>query len=340
MMISKSEHARRLRTLQAGLNGQEAMLVTKDENVRYLTGINSGRLLVWRDGAKFFLSEVYFKLAGNSSVKPTPQKKDAIRDLVFSKKFKRVGADDISLPAYNALNPKMKRLIGPSDACQELRKIKSKEELKALSKAGSIASAVMRALDESKVAGMTEFELAGLLEYEVRKRGSEVPPFGGGMLCMSGPNSAYPHALVSGRKIKDGDLLILDFGAVVDGYHSDMTRTLEIGKVAKDRHSINAFMGWLKEEAIDRVELGGKIADIHKYVEDEIKKKGYKFYHLTGHGIGLEVHERPSIGPDEKDVFKEGMVFTIEPGIYTTNYGARSEDTIALIGKKKKILTL
>jgi len=229
--------------------------------------------------------------------------------------------------------------VGASEACQELRKIKSKEELKALSKAGSIASAVMRALDESKIAGMTEFELAGFIEYEVRKRGSEVPPFGGGMLCMSGPNSAYPHAIVSGRKIRDGDLVILDFGAVVDGYHSDMTRTLEIGSVTKDKHGINAFVDWLKDEAASRVELGGKIADIHKYVEDEIKKKGFKLYHLTGHGVGLEVHERPSLGPDEKGVFKEGMVFTVEPGIYTTTYGARSEDTIALIGKKKKILT-
>jgi len=318
----------------------DALLVTKDANVRYFTGVESGRLVIWKTGAKFFLNEVYFGLAKNSPVAPTKQKKDLVKELVYSKRFRKVGIDDITLPAYNALELKFRKLLQPSDICIELRKIKSKGELAFLSKAGRIATGVARMIDESRVVNMSEFELAGLIEYEIRKAGSEVPPFGGGMLCMSGPNSAYPHAPVTGRKIKNGDLLILDFGAVVDGYHSDMTRTLEIGKVSKDRHNLNGFVDWLKDEAIDRIEIDGKISEVHDFITKEIKKKGHNFYHLSGHGIGLDVHEAPSVGPDEKDVFQSGMVFTIEPGIYTTKYGARSEDTIALAGKRKKILTI
>jgi Xaa-Pro aminopeptidase len=340
-MFLRPEYRRRLKAAQSALKGSrlDALLVTGDANVRYFTGVSSGRLLVWKNGAKFFLNEVYFGLAKNSPVAPAKQEKDAVKDLIFAKRFKKVGIDEVTLQGYKSLNPRFRKLLRPSDICGELRKIKSKEELRLLSKAGKIAADVMRMLDESKIEGMSEFELAGLIEYEIRKAGSEVPPFGGGMLCMSGPNSAYPHAPVTGRKIRSGDLLILDFGAVVDGYHSDMTRTLEVGKVSKEKHNLVGFVDWLKDEAIDRVEPGGKISKIHKYIEDEIKKKGYTFYHLSGHGVGLDVHEAPSIGPDEKDVFKSGMVFTIEPGIYTTKFGARSEDTIAIIGKKVKVLT-
>ena len=340
-MFLRPEYRGRLKAAQSALesSGLDALLVTGDANVRYFTGVGSGRVVLWRTGAKFFLSEVYFGLAKNSPVAPAKQEKDAVKDLVLTKRFKKLGIDEVTLQAYTSLDPKFRKLLRPSDICWELRKIKSKEELRLLSKAGKIAADVMRTLYESKIEGMSEFELAGLIEYEIRKAGSEVPPFGGGMLCMSGPNSAYPHAPVTSRKIRGGDLIILDFGAVVDGYHSDMTRTLEVGNVSKEKHNLVGFVDWLKGEAIDRIEPGGKISEIHKYIEDEIKKKGYKFYHLSGHGVGLDVHERPSIGADEKDVFKEGMAFTIEPGIYTTTYGARSEDTLAIVGKRVKVLT-
>lgn len=133
--------------------------------------------------------------------------------------------------------------------------------------------------------------------------------------------------------------MIIDLGAVVDGYHSDMTRTFKVGKVDKKKAELVTFVDRLKEDAIDKIKSDGKISEIHNFINKAIEKKGYKFAHLSGHGVGLEIHEKPSIGPDEKEVFKSGMVFTIEPGIYTTKYGARSEDTIALVGKKVRVLT-
>jgi len=339
MGFSKTEYQKRLKIARKSLGNLNAILVTTDENVRYFTGVDSGRVLIWKDGANFWLNEVYFDRAKDSAVKPEIYEKDCIKKIIFSKKFKKVGIDSISLFGYKGIEPDLRKLLKPSDICDQLRKIKSKEEIKLLERAGEIASNAMALVDETKIIGQSEFELAGMLEYDIRKNESEKPPFGGGLLCLVGENTRFPHAPPSNRRVKYGDLVIIDLGAVYQGYHSDMTRTFKIGNVPNEQEKIANLMDWLKEEAIDRVEIGGKISDIHKYIDEEIKKAGYAFAHLSGHGVGLEIHEKPSLGPDEEDVFQNGMVFTIEPGIYTSSFGARSEDTIALISGKKKILT-
>jgi Xaa-Pro dipeptidase len=338
-MFTKSDYSARLRKAQALLDENQALLVNKDENMRYFTGVDSGRLLIWKNGAKFWLNPVYLGLAKRSPLAPTEPKKDCVSDFVVKKGFKKLGLDEISLEAYKSLKPPMKRITMPSNLCDELRKIKDKKELSLLAKAGKIASNAMRAAEESNIIGLSEFELAAALEFDIRAAGSEKPPFSMGMLCLAGPNTAYPHAPPSNRVIREGDLVILDLGAVYKGYNSDMTRTLMAGNVSEEKHSLVAFMDWLKERAIDRIETGVKISEIHNYINEEIEKKGHKFAHLSGHGIGLEIHESPSIGPDEKDVFQEGMAFTIEPGIYTTKYGARSEDSIAIVNGRERILT-
>jgi len=206
-----------------------------------------------------------------------------------------------------------------------------------LEKSARIALLAMRKAESMDPVGMTELELAAEIEYEIRKNGSESTPFGSGIICLSGKNTKYIHAFPSEKKIQDGDLLVLDMGAVYNGYNSDMTRTLEIGGVGKEEREIAEFTKNLKEEALDGIEVGGKISEIHKFIEDKIKKKGHKFYHLSGHGVGLEIHEKPSISPQKLDVFQKGMAFTIEPGIYTKSFGARSEDTIILDNKKKVV---
>ena len=149
----------------------------------------------------------------------------------------------------------------------------------------------------------------------------------------------FPSKLEGYIRFQEGDMLVLDLGAVYKGYHSDMTRTIRVGKVSEDKDKLVRLVQRLKVDAIDMIEVGGKISDIHKWIESEMEKKGFKFAHLSGHGVGLEIHEKPSLGPDGDEVFQNGMVFTVEPGIYTTKYGARSEDTIALVKGKKKILT-
>ncbi|MEO0249381.1 MAG: Xaa-Pro peptidase family protein [candidate division WOR-3 bacterium] len=339
MGFSKSELRNRLDNARRALGELDALLVNGDENVRYLTGVDTGRVLIWRSGARFWLNEVYLDRAKGSPVKPEAYEKDCVKKFIISKRFRRVGIDSISLKEYKATEPELRKLLKPSDICAQLRKIKSKEELKLLARAGRIAAEVTSLIDESEILGMSDFELSGLLEHEIRKRGSEKPSFGAGMLCQVGENSKYPHSPPTGRVVRDGDLVIIDLGAVCQGYNSDMTRTLRIGNVSKEKSKIADLTTWLKQEAIDRINVGGKISEVHSFINKEIEKAGYKFAHLSGHGVGLEVHEKPSVGPDEKDLFQNGMVFTIEPGIYTASFGARSEDTIALAGGKKRILT-
>jgi len=332
------DYKTRIQNAQA-LVSDGALLVSKDENLRYFTGVDSGRLLIWKNGAKFWLNPVYFDRAKDSYVKPEKPKEHCTRDFIISKKFRAIECDSLSLADYNSLDKKIKRFFTTTDICEQLRKIKDKEELKLLSKAGKIASDSLKVLEGSKIIGMTEYELAALIEYEIRRNGSEKPPFSMGMLCLSGPNTRFPHAPTTSRKVREGDLVVLDLGAVYEGYYSDMTRTLKIGNVSKEQEDLVSFLDNLRDDAIDLCEPGVKISNIHNYIEEEIKKKGFEFAHLSGHGVGLEIHEKPSVGPSEQDVFQDGMVFTIEPGIYGSKYGARSEDTIALVDGKKKILT-
>jgi Xaa-Pro aminopeptidase len=340
MTFDKTEYRLRIKKARDGLAGDklDAMLVSKDENLRYFTGVDSGRLLICEAGAKFWLNEVYFDRAKHSPIKPIPYKKDMVKQFILKSGFKSVGIDPMSTHAFRSIDIELRKFLKPVDLVEDLRKIKSKAEIDCLRKSARIASDAMKRAQEWKLAGMDEFKLAAKVEYEIRKSGSEKTPFGGGILCLSGPNTRFPHAPPSNRKIMDGDMVILDIGAVYEGYYSDMTRTLEIGDVGKKKHEIKEFLDDLKMRAIDRVEVGMEVSELHTFIEKEIEKKGYKFAHLSGHGVGLEIHEKPSLSSEEKDVFQEGMVFTIEPGIYTNTFGARSEDTVVL-GKDKEILT-
>jgi len=280
-MFSKSDYKARIKKAQA-LVSDGALLVSKDENLRYFTGVDSGRLIIWKDGAKLWMNPVYFDRAKESFVRPEKPKEHCTRDFIRSRKFRMVGCDSFSLEDYNSLDSKIKRFFTPSDICEQLRKIKDSKEIQLLTKAGKIASDSLKVLDESKLIGMTEYELAALIEYEIRRNGSEKPPFSMGMLCLSGPNTRFPHAPTSDRKIRKGDLVVLDLGAVYEGYYSDMTRTLKIGKVSKEQEDLVDFMDSLRDEAIERCDLGAKISHIHTFIEEKIKEKGFEFAHLSG----------------------------------------------------------
>ncbi len=339
MTFSKAERRERLKSAQRQLGELDALLVRSGSNLRYFTGVDSGRLLIWRGGAVFWLKEVYFGRSSGSPIKPRRYSENCIEDFVSSQEFGKVGVDGISLSGYRGLRPSLRKVLRPSDVCEQLRKLKSRAEIKVLSRAGEIAADAMRALDQSRLPGMTELELSGLIEHSLRDAGSERPPFSEGMLCLSGPNARYPHAPSSDRKIREGDLVVLDLGAVCDGYHSDMTRTLGIGKVPEEAASAADFIDELKDRAIEGVETGGSISELHGFIKSEIEGEGHQLVHLSGHGVGLDIHEKPSVGPDEDDAFQNGMVFTIEPGIYTEKFGARSEDTVALLNGKARVLT-
>lgn len=337
MVLPKSEYKIRLEKARKALErkGLEAMIVTRESNIRYLTGCDCGRVFISLNDAVHWTVSVYSDLLENSPIPWAEVEKDEIRSFLLKSKYPKIAIDEVSFSSFQDLKKKIKKKLKVVEIIEDLRKIKSKAEIELLEKSARIASNAMKKTQSMNLIGMTELELAAEIEYEIRKNGSESTPFGGGILCLSGDNTKYIHAFPSNRKIQDGDLLVLDIGAVYDGYNSDMTRTLEIGEVEKEKKEISEFVKNLKEEAMDKIEIDGKISEIHEFIEDKIEKKGYKFYHLSGHGIGLEIHEKPSISPQEADVFQKGMAFTIEPGIYTKSFGARSEDSVVLDNKKK-----
>jgi Xaa-Pro aminopeptidase len=340
MFFSKSEFEERVKKLQTSLEEQklDAIIIGAGCNVRYLSGADTGRILISQDHAIHWARELYTPLLEESPLERREPESKCVREFVTSNKFKAVGIDEILLSGYQSLDPLYQRVLKPSDAVEQLRKIKSEREIEVLKKSAQIARKGMDYAESKEIKGMTEQQLTAEIEYEIRRNGSEATPFGGGLLCLSGPNAGYPHKPPTDRKIRDGDTVVIDLGAVFEGYHSDMTRTFRIGKLDPKEDELCDFIDWLKLEAIDRIDLGESIAEMHKFVESEIEKKGYVFHHLTGHGVGLEIHELPGVSPDEKDVFTEGMVLTIEPGIYYNGFGTRSEDTI-VVGKKIEVIT-
>ncbi len=234
----------------------------------------------------------------------------------------------------------MKVKLVSTDVLRRVRTVKSAYEIEQLKKAAEIARLGMEEAYQVIHGGVREIDAVAEIEAQIRKLGSEEPPFGGGALLSSGKNSANIHALSGNKKIKKNSLVVVDLGAKINGYYSDMTRTIKLGKLKKRDEKIFDFVRELELRAIGRVKEGMKAKEIHDFVEKEIQKRGYKFYHNTGHGIGLEVHELPNLGPDSEDVIQEGMVFTIEPGIYLPGkFGVRFEDTILLRNGKVEILT-
>jgi Xaa-Pro aminopeptidase len=213
-----------------------------------------------------------------------------------------------------------------------LRIVKEKEEVGSIKLAVKLAEKAFVKIRPGIKAGVTEKAIALRLEERLRREGSEGLPFD--IIVASGENSALPHAKPSTRRLKPGDLLIVDWGARFGGYCADMTRTFLLkGKVLSRKKEIYNIVLNANRSAIERVKARASTASIDKSARDVIKKAGYGefFGHATGHGVGLEVHERPSISRRLSTKVREGMVFTVEPGIYVPGLGGvRIEDMVAV----------
>lgn len=222
---------------------------------------------------------------------------------------------------------------------RELRMWKDKEELKLMQKAAEVADRVFEEILSWDIVGMTEKELALRIELKIRELsdGISFEP-----IVASGENGANPHHEPSDRKIRKGDMVILDYGARWKGYCSDITRTVAIGKPDEKLLEIYGIVKEAQENAFQSVREGIKAKEVDRAARETISKAGYGEYftHRTGHGLGLDVHEEPYIGPDGEVVLKNGTIFTIEPGIYLPGlWGVRIEDDVAVINGRGKRLT-
>jgi Xaa-Pro aminopeptidase len=215
----------------------------------------------------------------------------------------------------------------------KLRETKKEKEIECIKKAQQIAEeAFAHSLELIKPA-VSEKDIALALDFYMLSHGAEAVSFD--TIVVSGKNSSMPHGVPTDKKIENGDFVTMDFGAVYNGYHSDMTRTVAVGEPTEKQKEIYSVVLKAQKAALSVLKAGVPCSEADKAARDVIEAAGYKefFGHGTGHGVGIEIHEAPTLSPRSKADLGEGNVVTIEPGIYIPNeFGVRIED-MALITK-------
>lgn len=253
----------------------------------------------------------------------------------------RVGVEKghLTLAAAEAMrtDPAAIADIGPE--IRRLRLTKSAVELEKLAHAAAITDAATDEILSRLRAGQTELEVAVAL-------GAAIGAAGGTLafetLVLSGPNSALPHGRPSGRRLVAGDLVLLDFGAAYEGYRADTTRVAVVGEPSARQREIHGLVLGAHDAAIDAVRMGVTTGAVDAAARKVIEAAGLgdRFFHRTGHGLGLETHEDPSLDPGSKTVLEAGMVFTVEPGIYIPGWGGvRIEDDVVVEADGCRLLT-
>lgn len=332
-------------------HGLDGFMVTKQENWQYLSGFtgSSAILLFTVTGNYLFTDFRYIDQAvaeahGFQIIRPFALMEDALVDRVNKLGLKRIGFEDDNL-TYHQYSVYKKKLAGAGlvpvhRAVERVRRIKDREETAALRLAAAITDdAFTHILDYIKP-GVRESEIALEIDYYMRKKGAEKAAFD--IIVASGPRAAMPHGVASEKKIAPGELIILDFGAVVKGYHSDMTRTVILGKSDHRQREVYDLVLKAQKQAIKAIRPGAKCSDVDMVARDLISINGYgaNFGHGLGHSVGLEIHESPSLSPKDETVLEEGMALTVEPGIYLSNWGGvRIEDLVMVTPGGQDILS-
>ncbi len=348
--------AQRLQKLRQKLVESEldAILISQLENLRYLSGFtgSSGWLLVSSDSAILATDFRYLEQAKKqaSSDFRVIQIKDGIPQW-FPKLMAEVEAKVLGFEANNLCFANYQRLVEEASKLQiqltptqglvgALRAVKEEEELKCLEKAVELADAAVEYISSKIHPGMKEKEVAWEIEKFLRERGSEAIPFN--IIVASGPNSALPHAEPTERLICAHEPIIIDLGAWVEGYCSDISRTICLGSPDQTFVEIYDLVLEAQLAAIAELKVGITGEQIDHLARTLIEQRGYgdAFGHGLGHGVGLAAHEEPRLGSNSTSVLAQGMVFTIEPGVYLPGWGGvRIEDMVTLEQGKPRVLT-
>ena len=324
----------------------DAFLISNKDNIFYLTDceLYGCFILILKDGIFLFSNKIYKDFAKNKKVADEIIiYEDFAKDLkkfVEKKKIKKLGFEDsISYRNYNELKENLDfiKLIPVKDLIEDFRKIKEDEELRLIKKAISIAERTFSEIKEMIRSKAKIRDIAFEFLYKLRKNKAEKEAFD--PILATGKTSSYPHAYLSSEAVKDH--LIFDFGARYKGYNSDITRTI-ILKENKKLQKIYNIVLKAQKEAINLIKPGLEISSVDKKIREIFEKEKLLkyFLHSSGHGIGIAVHEKPTISYREKEKFSENMVVTIEPGIYIPNLGGvRIEDMILITKTGFRVLT-
>ncbi len=329
-----------------------AALVYTPINRRYLTGFESslGFLLISSDDCCLFVDGRYILAAKwavkNCRVELFTKISDSLNEFVNKNNIKTLFCEDTITVAELKRFKEMLPCVEVTADCdlrkniEEFRVTKSEYEVECIIKAQRIAEkAFQETLNFIKV-GVTEREIAAQLEYRMKCYGSEMPSFD--TIVVSGVKSAMPHGVPDGKLIEAGNFITFDFGAVVNGYHSDMTRTIAVGFATDKMQSVYDIVLNAQLFVEKTVKAEVKCADVDKTAREVISNAGYGKYftHSLGHGIGLEVHEAPTVSQLSESVLQVGNVISDEPGIYIDGeFGVRIEDMLLVTENGSKNLT-
>ncbi len=327
----------------------DALLVSSEENRRYLSGFtgSAGYLFITQDDAALATDFRYYeqveqqapdfrlvRVTGGSSWLP---------DVVAETGARRIGfeSDDMTVAVHqqlirtlkesSALEGKRVRLAPTTGITVELRALKEPNEMELLQRAIDISDQAIDRVAPTIKAGQTETEVAWQLELAMRELGAESISFD--TIVGSGPNAALPHHRAGERVIQEGESIVIDMGAKYEGYCSDLTRTIVVGTPDEMFRRVYDTVLGAQLTAMATVQPGMTGAEADGLARKVIEDAGYgdNFGHGLGHGVGLAVHEHPRVGLRSEDVLQEGMVFTIEPGIYLSGWGGvRIEDVVVL----------
>jgi Xaa-Pro aminopeptidase len=336
-------------------NGLDALLVTQPENRRYLSGYTasdfsiaetSGVLLVPGRGTPLLLTDSRYLLqaekeaAGFEVVLLRSSLLGALKTILRRRNLRRLAFESqymLHTTAMKLMDLGRKQgiaMIPVSNTIEKLRTRKSREEIQKIRQAVLLNEAVFQEVFATLKPGQTEREVARAIESAMMQRGAESVAFP--TIVAAGPNGALPHAVPTDRAIKRGETIIIDMGLKLDGYCSDMTRTVVLGKPDKLTATIIRLVRRAQNAALKTIKAGIRACDADRAAREIIFGAGYgnSFGHGLGHGVGLAVHEAPSLNRKRRNKLQAGMVVTVEPGIYLPGWGGVRLENMVVVEEK------
>ncbi|OXS60298.1 peptidase M24 family protein [Cohnella sp. CIP 111063] len=349
----------RIRQLQTYMDRHslDAMLITSPKHVYYLTGFATNpheRLLALvlprGEEARLLVPALDYEAAqAASSVASIHTHQDTdnayeILGRLLPSGMAALGVekDDLNVNRFEAVSAvaSASSYVDIGLPLREMRAVKIPEEVERMKRAVRLVEDVLRAGVSLVKPGVTEIELVAELEYRMKKLGADGPSFD--TMVLTGPKTALPHGSPDERKVAEGELILFDLGVYADGYASDITRTFAVGEVSDELRRIYDAVLQGNLRAIEAIRPGVSLGSLDRAARDTIAAAGYGpyFNHRLGHGLGMDVHEYPSIHGKNEDAAIEGMTFTVEPGVYVPGVGGvRIEDDVLVTAGGVEVLT-
>ena len=325
----------------------QAFLIRKPENIFYLSGLDASEasLLLTAASAYLIVDSRYYLMAKKSRFKTLLLEgnfEEFLQKFLAKKKVNILAFESNFLTYKKAKNLTKKntlKLIEADDWVESIRQTKTTQEIATLAKAAKLADKAMAFVKHSISVGMTELQLAKRIECFIRQSGGRSEAFQ--TIVASGPNSALPHYKSGRRRISQGDVLLVDLGVKYGNYVSDITRTFLLEPVAPWINELYLTCLEAQKKALAKIQTGVKLSDVDSAARALIEDKyPSRFGHNLGHGLGLEVHESPAIGPKNDNLLALDTVITVEPGIYLEGKGGvRIEDMVVATNSGFKLLT-